>query len=443
MPVKRKPFLTNQRLFAIHGWLGVNLGLMLFVVCFSGSFAAIAHELDWLLNPALRTVSNAGTSRVDWEDVIRQVKESFPEHRLHSVVRPHGLLGCYEVNVVAPGRHLERIYIHPHTGAVQATGSYLNAQRFFRDFHRMLFTPTLGLYLVCFFALVLFFSTITGLIFYKAWYRRLFTLRIGHGWRVLWSDLHRFVGVWSSVFALIIAVTGIWYLIEYSLGHSGVELAARPPTISPKRLASFGAAVPEPLAAGELIARAKVAFPELEPEAIYFPQNHAVPVRIVGQASALLVDDAANSVYLDPFSGEVLRVERGESIGPISRWMRTVNPLHFGDWGGVASKILWSVGGLSLSLLILSGGYLWVLRSRQMAAALTRRPSDQNDSDDRRRLAKLFRRRAIVGWLVTIALLSLTAYSTPKTIQRYLARDPADFHFIGRTTVGPWESTLR
>lgn len=41
-------------LFRLHGWLGLNIGLLLFVVCFSGSFATLSHEMDWLLNPAVR-----------------------------------------------------------------------------------------------------------------------------------------------------------------------------------------------------------------------------------------------------------------------------------------------------------------------------------------------------------------------------------------------------
>ena len=53
----RRPKLSlpplKKLLFMIHGWLGLSLGLPLFVICLSGSFAVVSHEIDWLARPFL------------------------------------------------------------------------------------------------------------------------------------------------------------------------------------------------------------------------------------------------------------------------------------------------------------------------------------------------------------------------------------------------------
>ena len=45
---------SNKFWFELHGWIGVQLGVALFVIMFSGTLVTVAHEIDWLLNPALR-----------------------------------------------------------------------------------------------------------------------------------------------------------------------------------------------------------------------------------------------------------------------------------------------------------------------------------------------------------------------------------------------------
>ena len=51
--------LPDRLLFRLLGWIGLNLGLLLFFVCFSGTVATLSHEIDWLLNPAIRAAPAA------------------------------------------------------------------------------------------------------------------------------------------------------------------------------------------------------------------------------------------------------------------------------------------------------------------------------------------------------------------------------------------------
>ena len=63
----------NKLLYQIHGWLGLNFGLVLFIICLSGSFAVVSHEIDWLCNPAIR-VSPEG-ERLPWSALLNSAEQ--------------------------------------------------------------------------------------------------------------------------------------------------------------------------------------------------------------------------------------------------------------------------------------------------------------------------------------------------------------------------------
>jgi uncharacterized iron-regulated membrane protein len=45
-------------------------------------------------------------------------------------------------------------------------------------------------------------------------------------------------------------------------------------------------------------------------------------------------------------------------------------PLHFGDYGGMPMKILWTLLDLATIVVLGSGLYLWVKKRRQVPAAV-------------------------------------------------------------------------
>src|SRR5690606_19656646 len=182
----------------------------------SGTFAVVSHEIDWLLNPQLRVTPQA--SRASYGELHRAVEAAYPDAPVRSVWAPKGPRFACEFWVRGDGGGNRRVYVDPYTATVQGEGSWFNTQRFFRDFHRRFFwSAWWGIWLVAFFGLPLLAASATGLAFYKRWWAKLFTLRWRQGGRLLWSDLHRFAGVWTLLFSLLISITGLWYFVEIPL----------------------------------------------------------------------------------------------------------------------------------------------------------------------------------------------------------------------------------
>jgi uncharacterized iron-regulated membrane protein len=359
MPSDDPSFISNKRLFRWHGWLGLNLGLLLFVVCFSGTVAVFSWELDWLVDPAMRAQADS----VHWTAVADSVEAAYPNHVVTFLAGPRHDGFAALAYATDPAGRLVKLWVHPETGTVQKRGSFWTVQRFFRSFHRRMLIPNpMGILWVTFFAFVLAGSAITGILFYKGWYQNLFRWR----WkdvRLVFSDGHRLAGVWGLPFAVLIVATSVWYGVELVAPASGFDLGE----ITDAERVERGP-TPTMLPLGEQVARAKDAFPGLEVKDV-IPGTAARATHVRGQADAWLVRPRANTVRIDPITGEVLSVQDATEAAAYHRWSNMADPLHFGTFGGLWSQAVWFLFGLVLSSLMLTGGWLWHLRAEKKARA--------------------------------------------------------------------------
>jgi uncharacterized iron-regulated membrane protein len=342
---------------------------MLFVICWSGAIATFSYELDWLLNPVLRSPSD--NARVDWTAIEENAQAAFPSASIFQIAKPIAPGYAAEV-ILLYGDNFDfwRAYADPSSGAILGDTSYFNVQRFFRSFHMNLFFLSgnfdLGFWgyrIVELFSLVLLASAVTSLLFYRRWWRGFVKLETQKGPRVFWSDMHKLTGLWSLWFVLPIAITGIWYFAE--------EFA--PESRSPPELPQVPArAVDKAPDLAALITTAEAALPRFQATRVIFDGNEGL-VDVYGFDDALLVRDRSARVWLDPRDGSVVRAQRTADLTLYERWIETADPVHFGNFGGLASKFVWFVFGLALSALSLTGAYLQVKRQQKRHSYLSTR----------------------------------------------------------------------
>jgi len=429
-PPPRK-WLSKKTLFALHGWVGMNFGLLLFWVCLSGAIASLGYEIEWLSQPELR-IEAEGPIR--WQATYDALRSRYPEHQIDGFARDWPVVIdalAWSSYLIRPDGDFAQVRVDPYAGKVVRAPTRLYLQDLARMFHyRFLDASSWGFYLVSFVAFPLLFSIVSALLFFKRWWRHLFRLRVGSGGRAFLSSLHRVTGVWSLIFGLIIALTGVWYLVEDFLP---AEAFPEYPSVSEERLAAVGPAPPV-LPLERYIKAARKAFPSLEPSGIYLPTGPDDVVQVRGRTGRILVRDRANAVFLDPYDASVVGIHDSSRDGALKWWMNAADSLHFGYWGGLASKILWALFGLCLPVMVLTGGYLSWRRAGIVGPGNPRRNG----------LAcaglPWWRRRPLRTWV----MLALTAVILAWVMDGYerRAEAPAPFIEIGVVEIGPWQARV-
>ncbi len=353
--------------FTWHAWVGYKLSILMFIICLTGTLATVSNELDWLVNPMLRIDVQEGPYQ--WSAMIESAAEAFPDATLSYIDGPlyrnYAAIG----SLTDAEGNLHRVFFDQYTGEITGVLPWAaSTQRVLRDLHRFLFFPiSLGAYLVSFFGFVLLASVISALYVYKKWWRGFFKLRLDKGKRIFFGDLHRLLGVWSLWFLIIIAVTSVWYFAERMARDAGHDLVEPLPRVI---ITNDGLATEQDfIGADAAVAIAREAIPGLDVKYVFLPAIRGetlTPYSVSGKATALLARADADQVQVHPVTGEVTLVHRA-SEAPIGRRINSLmDPLHFGSFGGLPTKLLYFCFGLATLAMSVTGAWMWLRRNERL-----------------------------------------------------------------------------
>jgi uncharacterized iron-regulated membrane protein len=214
--------------------------------------------------------------------------------------------------------------------------------------------------------LLLLVALVSGVVLYAPFTRRVAfgTVRHERSRRLRWLDLHNVLGIVTLVWALVVGTTGmintwadlllkVWQNTE--LAEMTKPYAGLPPVT---KLASMQ----------DAIATAKKAAPGMEVGFVAYPgTSFATPHHygIFMHGDSPLTSRLPKPVLIDAQTG-ALTASRDLP------WYLTAllvsQPLHFGDYGGQALKLLWALLDISTIVVLVTGLYLWLKRGNAAAA---------------------------------------------------------------------------
>lgn len=350
--------MDRAKWYQWHSWVGLKLSILISFIFITGTLAVFSHELDWLSNSAKRVTPETVTE-LNWSAIYLAAQQQYPDNKYQNLAAPRDPWFSAELVYFVNDNERRRAFFHPTTGQFLGEGRWYNWQRFFRMAHRHLMLPTIiGVSIVGMLAVFLLISFISSFYIYPKWWQGFFRWPRRQNRKVFWGDMHRLIGVWSLWFIFIIAVTGIWYLAE-KWGANAVY-PSKGKAITEQALST--ATKPSVAVFNRALSEAKMQYPELELENIRFATKAGQGLVFTGQAQAVLVRPRANLISFDPVSGDVLTINKATELSFHGRVSEAADPLHFGTFAGMTSKIIYFVFGCLLSALSLTGIYIFAMR---------------------------------------------------------------------------------
>ena len=376
---KRKRSAANIA-FLIHSATGLWLTILLAVVMISGTITVLFAEIDWLIYPEMRVAP--AESRVNPGVLYDNVLAAYPDVGVNSVQT--GALTerrAASALVAVPEGGFRAVWLDQFTGEVTGDTPFITVGRFINILHTNLFLPAIGRYVVNFFGVMLLISIVTGLITYKKFWRGFFRRpRFHRDGRTWLGDLHRLTALWSVWFLLIIGFTGTWWFYENPLVAPGgapdiVAERPEPPRLTTAELDALGPETPTPRSGAEIVAAVQAAYPDMRVTLLLPPANASQPFMVRGDRGEVLIQGGANSVYVNPYTAEIMGARLSEDWTATQRIDAAMHPLHYGSWAksGAADltvKLVWFLGGAVASFLAISGLIIYMKRTRRAVAEL-------------------------------------------------------------------------
>lgn len=221
--------------------------------------------------------------------------------------------------------------------------------------HYSLFLGGIGYFFTGCIALVYLILAISGIKLYKRFWKSLLRLRLKESMQILFSDLHKFVGINAIWFHLILAITGGWWSLRDTLILSHPEENVVHNIWSPED------------SINQLLEQTKKEIPGFQLGYISFPHHSKEePIGFYGNRfdSSGLESRYGSYVRYDVKSKHIFdKINMSEE----SFWNQVLDsfrPLHFGTFANHFSKILWVVGGLTPAILAISGITIFYIKRK-------------------------------------------------------------------------------
>lgn len=337
--------------------MGLISGLFVFCMGLSGTILVFHHEIDYALMEA--DLPEVRYTKPNLDRATAAVLKTYPkwDTRLIRFVPGETLL----FNLRRPTERLF-IWTHPETGRIlKVVSTETQFTQWLLKFHYSFHAGTLGRMVVFLFGLVFMAALVTGGYLYRKSILKtlLFQKKMNvQNRRTANSSVHRTIGVWALLLNFVVVFSGI--VLAFQVSIAGFRSPAVPESI------------PVQTSLNETIAVLENMLPDFKATYIRLPATNADDIVIFGrfEDDFLLFSPFYNAVSVDAKHVKVTKVKRVSDSAMGIKLLATVTPIHFGEFGGLTSKIVYAFIGLSAPILSITGFFIWYFREKRKKQVL-------------------------------------------------------------------------
>lgn len=350
----KKPALT------LHRVIGIVVAVLMIIIGITGSILVFDKEV----NPALHLQANQvipAKDRITLSQVTEIIQQQFPEEIIQRIILPRDGNDPYHLVIEEKlaKENKTDVYINPYSGELLNT--YPRDNRFMKTvnkLHTKLLAGKVGSVIVGLSGVSLLILSITGTMLWNGWKRLAagFKVRWSSKWRILNYDLHHVGGFISTFLLIIIATTGAFLAFGQPIPKLGYWLSGQEKEVKP---ISVIQATTQTLTPDDFLTKAVAAFPEGKPT-IYEPaKDSESSIQVRFRLPHEITIEGRSMVFLDQYSGEILRVENFFRNPWEKQFKDWTNILHTAKFGGLGVASTYIVIGIVSAGLAITGIVIW------------------------------------------------------------------------------------
>jgi uncharacterized iron-regulated membrane protein len=378
----------------IHLYLGLTSGLVIMICCLTGAILVFQKELEQAFHKERYFVTQ-DNQRLSADSLIASVKKSYPKAKVNSVkVYSNGertaeisvSIAEQKENKTSPKQNQQTTkpqaprgeqrtptltaYVNPYTADVIEL--YNPRKGFFYStmaLHRWLLGSNSGpgKYITGISTLFFVFITITGIILWWPKTKKILVQRLkiksSAGCKRMNHDLHIVLGFYSAIFLFVFAFTALAWSFEWF--NKGIYKVTSSSMKAPEPPSSVYKENAKPINIESAFSVAKTNFSNAEFYTIAFPKDSVGVITVTALSKDAPHETATDALYLDQYSGKVLRQYLFSDRNLGARVRATFRPVHVGSVWGLPSKIIALVVCLLGTTFPITGTIMWLNRTRK------------------------------------------------------------------------------
>jgi len=378
----KKKYTFRKFINDLHLWLGIGSGIVLFIVCLTGTILTFENEIVELADKDKYYVKKpVGKEPLNADFLVAKTEQEL-KGKVVGIEIPqedHKAYAFSIKNKEEKGRG-KTYLIDQYNGEIKGTTESSTAAFFttMMKLHRwLLIEGSAGKIIVGISTIIFTFLVLSGLILWfpkkiRAW-KQGFKIKFSANWKRVNHDLHNTLGFYSFILLLVMSLTGLcwsfeWYRDGMSslLGDKVFKQRNEKPLPSNPFLAGTNKAE-----LASLLLKTENVLPYEGSYRVRFPADSAGSFIISKAKSGFLSLTAADKVQFEQYTGEVLKVEKFADKPLNEQIASSIRSLHLGDIFGTFSKILYFISCLIATSLPVTGTLIWINKMKKKSKKKT------------------------------------------------------------------------
>ena len=367
--------ITLRKIFLkIHLYISLWLGAFLVIAGLTGSILVYEHTLDKFFNSESMLIEHPGNQSKSIAELINSANlqspiKGAPSHIQLPTSPDEALIIRYQMpaegNHKGHNHHFYELMLNQYTGEVIGQrDQFTSLMGLVLRLHFNLFADETGQLIMGITSLLTLLLIMTGI---YIWWPKLkhlkaaFIIKRNASPTRFNFDLHKTVGIYTALILFSVSLSGVHfnmpYLFRPIVNYFSPVDNMRAAVVSEK-------VMDVSISTETAINIAEQIFPGIEVKRVSFPANKTGVYMVMGKQIDEMSDKGTTILWVDQYSGKVLKVKDPHQLSPGNAFLNIQLPLHNGEILGEPGRVLVLIAGFAPLLLMITGVIHWLKKRR-------------------------------------------------------------------------------